>query len=127
MTRSTMHLVSTDTLYWSNPEFSFRVRLDTSKLPDPYLSEDATDTEKLQSQFSRRRSLKQLLKSNTKARRFHGYLEGNYKMASFGFYTNNLEGVKKLYQKYPELFVSVQRYDQYKSALQLANFLSGDE
>lgn len=125
MNRSTMHLVSTDTLNWSHPSYSFRVRLEPSQLPDLDLADDSAD--KVLAQMRRTRSFLGLLQSNTKAKRFHGYLEGDYTMATFGFYTNNLNGVKRLYQKYPELFVSVQRYDQYLAASELAKLLTDTE
>lgn len=120
-------LFATDTLHWSHPEYSFRVRLDVEKLPDPALNDSSTDMERVQSQFNRRKSFTELLKSKTKAHKFHGYLEGDYTLATFGFYTNNLEGVRKLYQRYPELFSSIQRVDQYNESRKLAEFMQEEE
>jgi hypothetical protein len=72
------------------------------------------------------RDLESVLGSKTKAYKAHGLLEGDYKIATQGFYTNNFLGVKKLYQIYPELISSVQSVEQFTLSEQLTNRLIED-
>jgi len=62
----------------------------------------------------------ELLGSKTKAHNFHGYLEGDYELATSGFYTNNMKGVSRLFEKYGDMFEAIQTIDQYKMMNKLA-------
>jgi|AntRauTorcE11897_2_1112592.scaffolds.fasta_scaffold00173_6 hypothetical protein len=68
-------------------------------------------------------SMFELLNSKTKAHNFHGYLEGDYIIATSGFYTNNMKGVARLFEKYSHMFESIQTYEQYKTMNELASQL----
>lgn len=116
-----MRLTSMDTLNWSHPEMQYRVRLHVARLPDGLSGLDL-----MRANVERRRSLGGLLGSKTKAKNFHGYLEGDYAMATHGFYTNNLTGLKRLFAKYPDLFDTVQTLAQYRASKDFAEVLSGN-
>jgi hypothetical protein len=111
-----LRMSSHDTLNWSQPDKSFRVRFDRTKLTvHPLLADYSLNN------FNR------LFESKTKAKKMHGYLEGDYKLATSGFYTNNLNGIKKIIDRYPNLVEKVQTYEQYKFSQMLARELVNDE
>lgn len=117
-----LRLTSMDSLNWSHPDKQYRVRLHVSPLPAHLKGVD-----RVRAVVERRRSLGGLLGSKTKGKRFHGYLAGDYAMATHGFYTNNLNGLNRLFAKYPELFDTVQSLELYKVSLELAASLAVNE
>lgn len=117
-----MRLTAVDSLNWSHPDKQYRVRLHVAPLP-----EGLKGVDRVRAMSDRRRSLGGLLGSKTKAKNFHGYLEADYEMATHGFYTNNLVGLRRLFAKYPGLFDSVQTQEQYRAARALSDALNAPE
>lgn len=102
--------LATDTLNWSKPNYVFRVRLVKEHLTRTIVYDIINP------------DFYSILQSGTKARRFHGYLEGDYELATAGFYTNNARGIARLVKKYPDMIESIQSYDQYTFAEHMANY-----
>ena len=102
--------MATDTLNWSNHNYAFRVRMKRDYLFNPI-------------PYRHKEGFGEMIKSKSTAKVFHGYLEGDYKLATSGFYTNNARGIGRLVKRYPEIIDSVQTHDQYMFAVQLSNFL----
>lgn len=119
-TGSTVQLTTHDAFNWTRLHLQYRVRLNVVYKD----SEDNNPRDVIMRNVARRRNLKGLLGSNTKAKVFNGYLEGDYEIATLGFYTNNIAGLARLVQKYPDLFVSVQSYEQYTAAMALSEQLN---
>jgi hypothetical protein len=100
---------SHDTANWSHADKKIRVRLATNdELVNP------NDSMNFFKGFPKERTMESVVGSKTKAKQFHGLLEGDYEIATRGFYTNNLEGLKTLFQRYPEMFESIQTHEQFK-------------
>jgi hypothetical protein len=100
---------SHDTANWSHADKKIRVRLATNdELVNP------NDSMNFFKGFLKERTMESVVGSKTKAKQFHGLLEGDYEIATRGFYTNNLEGLKTLFQRYPEMFESIQTHEQFK-------------
>jgi len=94
-----------DTLNWSKNDKGIRVRLLREKC---YITWSP-------------KTFLLLLGSKTKAQRFHGCLEGDYEIATCGFYTNNMKGVARLFEKYGDMFDAIQTHDQYIEMKRLSN------
>ena len=100
---------SHDTANWSHADKIFRVRLaSNSELVNP------NDSMNFLKDLLKEKTMESVVGSKTKAKQFHGLLEGDYEIATRGFYTNNFEGLKTLFQRYPEMFESIQTYEQFK-------------
>lgn len=100
---------SHDTANWSHADKKFRVRLVSNReLVNP------NDSMNFLKDLLKERTMASVVGSKTKAKQFHGLLEGDYEIATGGFYTNNFEGLKTLFQRYPEMFESIQTYEQFK-------------
>jgi hypothetical protein len=105
---------SHDTANWSHKDKEYRVRLVSNhELANPNDSMNVFKT------FLKERTMESVVGSKTKAKQFHGLLEGDYEIATRGFYTNNFEGLKTLFQKFPEMFESIQTYEQFKMSEEL--------
>ena len=86
-----------DTLNWSKDEKNIRVRLLREECNTSWSS----------------KTFLALLGSKTMAQKFHGCLEGDYELATCGFYTNNMKGVARLFDICADKFDTIQTYDQY--------------
>ena len=117
---STVQLTTHDAFNWTRLHLKYRVRLNVVYKD----SEDNSPRDVIMRSVARRRGFKGLLNSNSKAKVFHGYLEGDYEIATLGFYTNNIAGVARLVERYSDLFVSVQSYEQYMAAMALSEQLN---
>ena len=104
---------SHDTANWSHADKKIRVRLATN---DEFFNPNDSMNESMNAfkDFLKERTMESVVGSKTKAKQFHGLLEGDYEIATRGFYTNNFEGLKTLFQRYPEMFESIQTYEQFK-------------
>jgi len=94
-----------DTLNWSKDEKNIRVRLLREECNTSWSS----------------KTFLALLGSKTMAQKFHGCLEGDYELATCGFYTNNMKGVARLFDICADKFDTIQTYDQYLEMKKLAN------
>lgn len=102
-----LNILTHDDSNWSDPKYLYRVRFNG----DYVCSYDKT------------KSLKDVLGSNTKAKRVTGYLGLDYKPAVGGLYTNSINGIARITQRYPNLIKSIQTYDQYIFANAFSDYL----
>lgn len=97
--------VTHDSMNWSHPDYNYRVRL-VSK------NEEQTKKDPFEN-LKTKRTLETVTGSKTKAHKFHACLEGDYELATDGLYTNNFQGLKQIYQAFPDMFESVQTHEQF--------------
>lgn len=99
--------IANDTANWSNPDMFYRIRFYDDKIKT----------------ISKVAELKEIFGSNTMAKNIHGYLGGYYYKALGGLYLNNMDGLVRIMIKYPDLVKTIQTYDQYVRAKNLADFM----
>lgn len=102
------HKFVNDSLNWSHSDKMFRVRVKVFNNRGP-------------------KSLENIFGSNTKIKTFLACFGNDFTLATHGFYTNDLDGIRKYLQRYPDDVDSIQSKIAYDNAMMIFNHVTEEE